>query len=97
MLLRFFFGHQNILKLLVCFTEHLLKVKLVLRLESDRIAHLNLALADDAACNGHSLLHWIVRDTELALGCVTSTVELTTAVRVLMALLAEVCVGSAPE
>jgi len=72
-------------------------VKLVLRLKSDRVAHLNLALADDAACDGHSLLHWVVRDTELAFGRVTSAIELTVAVGVIVALLAEVSVRPAPE
>jgi len=77
--------------------EHLLEMNFMLRLFHDRIAHLDLTLADDAAGDRDSLFRRMVSDVVGALVLVSSAVVLVSASRVLVTLLTEVGVGSASE
>lgn len=97
MFLRLFLCDNDLLKMLIGLFEHSLKAMLVLALKGDRIGHLQLACADDAASDWNTFLRGVMLNVEWAFVCMTTTVMLVPATRVLVALFTEVCVGTAPE
>ena len=90
------FGLDDLLELQVGLLEHLLEMNFVLALGRDWVGHLQLALAEDAAGDGDTLLGWVVLHIVRALVNVTAAVILVPAIWVFVAFIAEVSVGSAP-
>ena len=91
------FGIDDLLELQVSLLEHLLEMNLVLALGRDRVGHLQLALAEDAAGDRNTLLGGVVLHIVRALVNVSSAVILVPTIRVFVAFIAEIGVGSAPE
>ena len=77
--------------------KNLLEMHFMFRLSHDWIAHHDLALANDTACDRYAPFSWMVSNIVGALVLVASTIELVPATRILVALFAEVCVGTASE
>lgn len=69
----------------------------MLRLKGDWVGHLQGALTNDTASDRHTLLSWVVTDAVWAFVGVATTVVLVSAVRILVALLAEIGVSTASE
>lgn len=90
------FGIDDLLELQVGLLEHPLEMNLVLALGRDRVGHLKVTLAEDAAGDRDTLLGGVVLHIVRALVDVSAAVKLVPTVRVFVAFIAEVSVGSAP-
>ena len=88
---------QDVLKLQVGLLEDLFEMNFVLRLGCDRIGHLDLALAHDAAGDRNTLLRRMVLNIVRALVHISSAIELVPAAWIFVAFFAEVGVCTASE
>ena len=96
MALGLLFGLDDLLELQVGLLKHPLEMNFVLALSRNWVGHLQLALAEDAAGDGDTLLGGVVLHIVWALVNVTAAVILVPAIWVFVAFIAEVGVGSAP-
>lgn len=85
------------LKLHIGLFEHFLEMNFMLRLGHDGIAHLELALTDDAAGNWDSFFSWMVGDVVRTFVLISSTIVLIPATWVFMTLFTEVSISSASK